>query len=196
MKSLPKRNKLFYSISLLILCLLSVFFIFVYPNTSSPKTDNVLKNLAKEDNFVFENNQWFTTKEEVIENNDLDIADLKNNSDDILVTKTYLSNELGVDVHKSFYFSSNILVSAGYIIPISDVSELENLRDDLLQLFTQTFGEPRNTVSDNLIQDIFWDKQDNNRLTLSTIEHTEKEAEFPYSLHIIVHAPKDIKNNN
>jgi hypothetical protein len=57
MQSLKKRNKLCYSIPLLILCLLFAFFIFVYPNKSSTKTDNVLKLLAIEDTFVFENNQ-------------------------------------------------------------------------------------------------------------------------------------------
>ncbi|MCT4597894.1 MAG: hypothetical protein N4A50_08495 [Vallitalea sp.] len=191
MKSLQKRNILFYSISLLILCLLFALLIFVYPSTSSSKTDTILKIIATEDTFVFDNNQWFTTKEEVIKNNDFDITHLKINSDDILVTKTYLSNELGVDVHKIFNFSSNILVSAGYIIPISDISELEKLRDELLQIFTQAFGEPVNTVSDNLIQDIFWDKQDNSRLTLSTFDHTDEAAQFPYSLQIILHSPKE-----
>jgi hypothetical protein len=125
-----------------------------------------------------------------MKNNDLDITHLKNNSDDIIVTKTYLSTKLGVDVHKIFNFSSNILVSAGFIIPISDMSELEKLRDELLLIFTQAFGDPVNTVSDDLIHNIFWDKQDNSRLTLSTFDHTHEAAQSPYSLHVILHSPK------
>lgn len=194
-----------------LLCIFSFVFILLIvsgcnsnqqPNQENPPTDvglnQLLENVNQNNTFVFEGIPWLISKEEVIQQKQLNDIQIK--EDDRIVVEGKLLLDTSIKQHVIYTFEQDQLVSGEYLFQTNEKDQLDELGKKVKEILAESFPVPLTNNLDILDpsassaennEQIMWKGTDESYVRVSVLANDTSD----YTLIIQISSPHPGKNS-